>query len=176
MRARGAARGLGADRAANPAPQVHEKSVLLPLLPLTLLAADSPWLVTWINLAAVVGMFPLLKKDGLAVAYPACMLLYPAAMQLAQSDLLADSPEQPGNPCLHPTAWLAARLSLAAAVAIHVAAGALPPLERYPYLFDAAFVTLSFIHIAAAFLYAHWHQYLEFMRAPSLSKLRGKLS
>lgn len=64
--------------------QVHEKSILLPLMPLTLLMGarekgygrlDWEWGVL-MNNVAVFSMFPLLKKDGLIVQYVALTLLW----------------------------------------------------------------------------------------------------
>ena len=50
--------------------------MLLPLLPVTLLALEEPLLATWLPAAASVSMFPLLKKDGLSLAYAAMLLLW----------------------------------------------------------------------------------------------------
>ena len=58
------------------APQVHEKSILLPLLPVTMLAGREPYLAAALPLVASFSMFPLLKKDGLAVAYAGANLLW----------------------------------------------------------------------------------------------------
>lgn len=62
--------------------QVHEKTILVPLLPITLLlsgaAVDSP-LFGWgvlANNAGVFSMWPLLKRDGLGVQYIAILLLW----------------------------------------------------------------------------------------------------
>ncbi|KAK3069697.1 Glucosyltransferase-like protein [Teratosphaeriaceae sp. CCFEE 6253] len=56
--------------------QVHEKNILLPLLPMTLLLATEggmrPATRAWIGLANVLGcwtMFPLLVRDGLRIPY-----------------------------------------------------------------------------------------------------------
>jgi len=62
--------------------QVHEKSILLPLLPLTLLfsgASPGEEVFAWGALGNIVGVFsmwPLLKKDGLGVQYIAILLLW----------------------------------------------------------------------------------------------------
>ncbi|KAK9468791.1 glycosyl transferase [Lipomyces arxii] len=61
--------------------QVHEKSVLLPLLPVTLMLADSPdsntqSFIYWINNVAVFSMWPLLKRDGLALQCVATVFLW----------------------------------------------------------------------------------------------------
>lgn len=69
--------------------QVHEKSVLLPLLPMTLsLAGDSGLSKenrAWIGLANVLGswtMYPLLKREGLRVPYAVMTLLWTYLMGL----------------------------------------------------------------------------------------------
>lgn len=56
--------------------QVHEKSILLPLLPLTLLAGEHPVLAGWAQAIGAFSMWPLLHKDGQAVAYAALLLLH----------------------------------------------------------------------------------------------------
>ncbi|OCB89872.1 glucosyltransferase [Sanghuangporus baumii] len=62
--------------------QVHEKSILLPLLPLNLLLSGSPhdsFMFNWgvlTNNVAIFSMWPLLKKDGLAIPYIATTFLW----------------------------------------------------------------------------------------------------
>ncbi|CCH42702.1 alpha-1,3-glucosyltransferase [Wickerhamomyces ciferrii] len=59
--------------------QVHEKSILVPLLPITLLYStkntDEIAMVSWINNIALFSLWPLLKKDGLMIQYGALFLL-----------------------------------------------------------------------------------------------------
>ncbi|KAF3898635.1 Alpha-1,3-glucosyltransferase [Trichophyton interdigitale] len=63
--------------------QVHEKSVLLPLLPMTLLLGSAGGLSkeirAWVGLANMLGvwtMFPLLKRDELRIPYAVLTLLW----------------------------------------------------------------------------------------------------
>ncbi len=63
--------------------QVHEKSVLLPLLPMTLLLSTKDGLsaqvrawVGWANMVASWTLFPLLKRDELRVPYAVLTLLW----------------------------------------------------------------------------------------------------
>jgi len=63
--------------------QVHEKSVLLPLLPMTLLLGGEGGLlpqrrawITWANILGCWTMFPLLKRDDLRVPYFVLTLLW----------------------------------------------------------------------------------------------------
>ena len=62
--------------------QVHEKSILLPLLPLTLLGAcgdaGEVALRRWLPAMAAFSMFPLLKKDRLVAAYLGALALWAA--------------------------------------------------------------------------------------------------
>lgn len=56
--------------------QVHEKTILVPLLPITLLYTSTNWdvlsLVSWINNVGLFTLWPLLKKDGLVLQYYVC--------------------------------------------------------------------------------------------------------
>ena len=56
--------------------QVHEKSILLPLMPVMLLGPDQPILTRWLPPVACFSMYPLLKKDDLILAYLALQLLW----------------------------------------------------------------------------------------------------
>lgn len=74
--------------------QVHEKSVLLPLLPMTiLLGADgglSPEMRGWIGWANMLGawtLFPLLKRDELRVPYAVLSLLWAYLLGLPPTSL-----------------------------------------------------------------------------------------
>lgn len=60
--------------------QVHEKTILVPLLPITLLFTTSDKnvlsIISWINNIAFFTLWPLLKKDGLVLQYYAVVLMY----------------------------------------------------------------------------------------------------
>jgi alpha-1,3-glucosyltransferase len=49
--------------------QVHEKSILLPLLPVTLVILEEPIATTMFMNVAMFSMFPLLKREGLVLPY-----------------------------------------------------------------------------------------------------------
>lgn len=59
--------------------QVHEKSVLVPLIPTTFLLLtpdhDTNAIIQWINNISTFSLFPLLKKDGLVLQYTVLFLL-----------------------------------------------------------------------------------------------------
>ncbi|CAL9732923.1 dolichyl pyrophosphate Man9GlcNAc2 alpha-1,3-glucosyltransferase [Monosporozyma unispora] len=60
--------------------QVHEKTILVPLLPITLMFVSSDWnvlsMIFWINNVALFTLWPLLKKDGLALQYFVIFIMY----------------------------------------------------------------------------------------------------
>lgn len=60
--------------------QVHEKSILMPLLPVTLLAGREPALAAWLPLLAALSMFPLLERDGVTLPYIALCAMYGTVM------------------------------------------------------------------------------------------------
>ena len=55
---------------------MHEKSILLPLLPVALLCDREPLLAAWLPAYGAFSMFPLLKKDRLVLAYAALLMLW----------------------------------------------------------------------------------------------------
>ena len=74
--------------------QVHEKSVLLPLLPMTLLFASEDGLdsathawVGWANNLGMWTLFPLLKRDKLRVPYAVVSLLWTYLLKLPPTSL-----------------------------------------------------------------------------------------
>lgn len=56
--------------------QVHEKSILLPALPIAALAHRLPLLSTWFAIVSTWSMWPLLFKDGLLVQAAALTMMY----------------------------------------------------------------------------------------------------
>lgn len=74
--------------------QVHEKSVLLPLLPMTMMLGGDGGLgvemrawIGWANMLAVWTLFPLLKRDELRIPYFVLSLLWAYLMGLPPTSL-----------------------------------------------------------------------------------------
>jgi len=55
---------------------VHEKSILFPLAPISLLMVEHMQIVKWFTLLCTFSMFPLIVKDGLVLQYMACTVLF----------------------------------------------------------------------------------------------------
>ena len=148
---------------------------MLALLPVTLLAFDQPVVAAWLPVWAAFSMYPLLRKDGLSMAYLACLLLWlaiaapPSSLQSGQQSAVQTGQaytQSKGSRRLGPRVGArfigvsgqqllqyASILSLLPAAGIHVAQCFFQPPMRLLHLYDAAFVTLSFAHIFATAVY-----------------------
>ncbi|KAI9344927.1 glycosyl transferase [Obelidium mucronatum] len=56
--------------------QVHEKSILIPLMPATMLLLDNAWEGSFFITTAMFSMYPLLRRDGLVIPTLALTLLF----------------------------------------------------------------------------------------------------
>lgn len=164
--------------------QVHEKSVLLPLLPLTLLAAHETELALWLPAVATFSMWPLLSKDGLAPAYVACLLLWAAFALLIHSQRRKQHEHATGGDQQSPSGQEGSHaglssgrhagdqrtvcrqifrwgvgVSVGVAAVVHAAQVAVQPPKRLLFLYDALITVLSFVHLAAAALWLNWRQW-----------------
>lgn len=154
---------------------MHEKSILLPLLPLSmLLGGEQPKLLAWLNLVATFSMVPLLKKDGLALASVGVTAACHAAIQLASVWAPAgggggSKKQRASSTDALPAAWQRAgfRMSLAGCAAILASAVVLPAPAKLPFLYDALITSWSFLHFAALFVYTNGLQLQEYRRAGS---------
>lgn len=144
--------------------QVHEKSVLVPLMPATLLYCDSDpnvlTMVSWINNMALFSMWPLLKRDGLTLQYVMLAILsnwlmgnlnwiskYLLPTKITPSPMLVEKASKTETKTAIHTHWFW-RLVF---ISTYVCAFGLHAVEcvfssqRYPDLWVVANVTLSFV-------------------------------
>lgn len=158
---------------------MHEKSILLPLLPITALAAWEPVAAAYAPLVAAFSMYPLLERDGLALPYAACLAIYAAAMHKLLPRMgsgggsktaktrAAHGGEQPVN---HATAVrMVGGGGILMATALHAARILLPTPQRLPWLWDRAFVSLAFVYVVCGMAYFNWRQW----RQPDGGALAG---
>ncbi|KAG6897078.1 hypothetical protein C0992_004319 [Termitomyces sp. T32_za158] len=118
--------------------QVHEKTILLPLLPVTLLLSgahvDSA-VYSWgvlVNNVAVFSMWPLLKRDGLGIQYLATLVFW--------NRLVGYNPFQaPKKSFTH----ILSAAVYTAAIILHLLEMAVTPPARYPDLYPVLNVLIS---------------------------------
>ena len=122
--------------------QVHEKSILLPLLPITLAAAREQTLAAILPAVAAFSMWPLLARDGVWSAYAGCLLVWGG---LAAPFV--------GGGWRRQASVVAA---VAAAATLHAAAAFIPPPASLPWLWDAVMTGACFPVFAGAAVYVTW--------------------
>ncbi|KAJ2850729.1 Glucosyltransferase-like protein, partial [Coemansia erecta] len=130
--------------------QVHEKSILLPLAPALLLAAEEHWAVNWFVQVALFSMYPLLFRDGLQVPYWVLAVGW---------SLLRSCPACPADRRTPRLVLMLQWLSTFAMVAIHVLHAFVPPPQALPDVYVVANVLLSCAMFALFFLYFNYRQF-----------------
>ena len=143
---------------------MHEKSILLPLLPLSLLALEEPCSLLWLTHFAMFSMFPIVHRDKLVLAY---MALYSIFI------LVYFAPGGPGGRCnarktkkgtefissisFHP---LLMSLLCLCSLILHVIYVTMHPPNKYPFLFEAVIMLLSFSQFVLFTLYFNSKQWM----------------
>ncbi|XP_016491186.1 putative dolichyl pyrophosphate Man9GlcNAc2 alpha-1,3-glucosyltransferase isoform X2 [Nicotiana tabacum] len=138
--------------------QVHEKSILLPLLPASFLAIDEPLIFRWLTYFALLSLFPLLRRDELILPYIALyglfVLLYNAPVQ--RKDIRETRS--------HFTTLK--YFLITSSLLLHIVYLMVTPPRRYPYLFEAVMMLLCFSQFFFIFMYANMKQW-EFLKLSS---------
>ena len=137
---------------------------MLPLMPITALAAWEPTAAAFSPLIASFSMYPLLERDGVGLAYLACLAIYAvAAIKLLPVSGASGSGRGSGKAARSTTAAVAAKYAavagIVAAAVLHAARATVEPPAKLPWLWDRAFVTLSFVYILAGMVYFNWRQW-----------------
>ncbi|KAG2703737.1 hypothetical protein I3760_06G150700 [Carya illinoinensis] len=131
--------------------QVHEKSILLPLLPASLLALEEPFLLKWITFYALFSMFPLLCRDELILPYVALSALFiliyhgPSGRQDRRKRLSFNS--------------VVTTLLVLCSVLLHIVYITMQPPNRYPFLFEAVIMFLCFSQFVVLCFYSNAKQW-----------------
>ena len=84
--------------------QVHEKHVLLPLLPALLLAPSRPLEVGWLVSLCTFSLYPLLRRDGQAPSYAVLQALWPLLCHTYAAVAAAPAAAPPPTPTPTPKA------------------------------------------------------------------------
>lgn len=133
--------------------QVHEKSILLPLLPASLLAVEEPFLFSWLNHFALLSMFPLLCRDNLILPY---MVLYALFILLfyapcGRQDMIATRSPRVKS--------LVTKFLVLCSLILHIIYLTMSPPEKYPFLFEAIIMLLCFSQFLLLTVYTNLKQW-----------------
>lgn len=132
---------------------VHEKSILLPLMPLgVVIAPEYP--LAWAGVASVgaLSMYPLLKRDGIEVAYSALLILH-SVLFIAMAKGRRSKEKA-----------LSALLTFGVAVVIPIMEATIPPPQKLPHIWDAAIVSMSAVVFSILYIWTYWQQWIEFQK------------
>ncbi|XP_074279131.1 putative dolichyl pyrophosphate Man9GlcNAc2 alpha-1,3-glucosyltransferase [Silene latifolia] len=142
--------------------QVHEKSILLPLLPASLMALEEPMVFRWLTKFALFSMFPLVCRDQLVLAYFSLFILFDltfyAPPRRRSSKKFKTSPRR----------TLLMFLLLLCILVIHIVYLTLRPPERYPFLFEAILMMVCFSQFVLLALYTNSRQWMLSKRYASM--------
>ena len=136
---------------------VHEKSILLVALPVSLLSPYKPFACFWFLSFAHFSMLPLYIKDDLIVPSFALLFLY---CLFAYNSLAFEC-----NRYL----WLALSVSVLGSAVLTALTLTCPPPDAYPYLWTMLVSVFSFAHFAAFFLY---FLHLQFFHHHTVGKIK----
>ncbi|RWA12983.1 hypothetical protein EKO27_g2137 [Xylaria grammica] len=142
--------------------QVHEKSALLPLLPMTLLLAGKQGLGkevrSWVGFANILGawtMFPLLQRVDLRVPYAVLTLLWAYLLGLPPTSISAYFQKGRSTAVQWATFLIHGGFYLAMAV-WHIAERTVTPPFDKPDLWVVANVGLGFAGFSLCYLWCQW--------------------
>ncbi|CAG8722968.1 28454_t:CDS:2, partial [Dentiscutata erythropus] len=131
--------------------QVHEKSILLPVLPICLLILDDTFWCSWFINVAMFSMFPLLKKDKLVLPYFTVWLMW---------NWIGSFIKQDTKPIiLKYLSWL----SYFVMASIHILEFNIPPPKRYPDIYVVLNVIFSAGMFTIFLFYFNYRQIIPFM-------------
>lgn len=131
--------------------QVHEKTILMPLLPILLLTEVYPSVSLLFSLMSAFSMFPLLERDGLSFMY----CIGQAITCLIGTCIPAFSENRVDDGFKRVLPY-----SIMGALLVHVFHILVPTgsVERFPHLSHLLFVSFAFVHFVAVFLFLQMEQ------------------
>ncbi|KAH7442377.1 hypothetical protein KP509_03G085700 [Ceratopteris richardii] len=135
--------------------QVHEKSILLPLIPASLLILEDFSLYRGMILCAMFSMFPLLRRDGLVVPYIATFALHLLLLNVPFLEKSLSHVKERQHPSLK---YMSDGLLFTGCL-IDLLYLLIEPPPRYPFLFEALNSLLVFICLVLIGLHSHIQQW-----------------
>ncbi|XP_042380705.1 probable dolichyl pyrophosphate Man9GlcNAc2 alpha-1,3-glucosyltransferase [Zingiber officinale] len=134
--------------------QVHEKSILLPLLPASLLALQEPTLFGWLINCSLLSMYPLVCRDKLSLQYGSVLALFALIFY-------APHGKQHGRVDKSSTKRVALlTVGLICSAVLHLVYLGLEPPKRYPFLFEALIMSFCFSQFVIYTVYTNIKQWM----------------
>jgi len=156
--------------------QVHEKSVLVPLMPMTLLLSGGLQSQTrsWISFANILGawtMYPLLKRDGVGIPYFVLTALWAWLMGVPSMTLFAANVKQE---TMKERLLRFLHLSFYACMVFwHILEAALQPPQSKPDLWVVVNVLVGAAGFASCYLWCLWTLWVTVSQGLSRSNVLG---
>lgn len=145
---------------------VHEKSILLPLLPASLLALEEPLLFRWFTYYAMLSMLPLLYRDHLVLPYVALLGLFAFTYY---------SPYRRRTRTDYSVLQKVLMTLFLLSLVLHLIYLTLKPPKKYPFLFEAMIMILCFSQFVILTLYANLKQWMLLDCSMQLEKAKKTL-
>jgi len=128
--------------------QVHEKSLLLALVPAAMLVPYDPLMCTWFQVLGAWTMYPLLQKDGLSCAYLICIVGYVRlawAYSSKMNPIATRDRVQTVRLCI-------VSLSVFGMIVLHIAEICVSPPARFPHLYPALFSLYGAVNLVVVYI------------------------
>ncbi|KAL5218925.1 hypothetical protein ABZP36_019609 [Zizania latifolia] len=133
--------------------QVHEKSILLPLLPASLLGLQEPQLYGWFMYFGLFSMFPLICRDHLLLQYIATLGFF-VLIYYSPGGSYKNAAKIPSG------AKAVLSMALVCSFALQIVYLRIEPPKRYPFLLDALIMFICFSQLVVLTLYTNYKQWM----------------
>ncbi|KAE8741637.1 hypothetical protein FOCC_FOCC012840 [Frankliniella occidentalis] len=141
--------------------QVHEKSILLAAIPVSLIVPSDPFMSMWFTAISSFSMLPLLWKDGLLIPTLALSLFHIVATTLMVNVLQSpiQRPQKASDQNLSNVWWWAAFFaSMTGCVVLTILSVFVKPPNKLPDLFPLLMSVYSCLHFVIFLLYFNYKQ------------------
>lgn len=137
--------------------QVHEKTILVPALPILLLYREHPIAVNWFALVSTFSLQPLLLKDGQIIPYTVLTLIYLiASIEVFNSSLKLKFDNVFS---LHNLSIAAYISSVTCCILLGASALLVKPPDKYPDIHQAVNALYSCLHFVSFWLFFQYQQF-----------------
>jgi len=137
--------------------QVHEKTILVPALPILLMASEHPLAAHWFVNISTFSLQPLLMKDGQLIPYIVLVTLHTLfSLELLQKKL---SPTRTKLLMAHYLLMAIYYISLLGCFVLGSTAVFVTPPAKYPHLHPTLNALYSFGHFFMFFIYFYYSQF-----------------